>query len=192
MEQLSPTVMMISGSEPIPEGTEDFVKIALMGPTDLNPANDSWQSKFAHGVAAITSTEPGKGIVQFRGTKILLLNCQSSQPQNPQMSFDNPEFVNKLSADLDYSGVADGIFFNFLKKSTGIIAPVEFSLIAQSGKVVTRCSNEYVNYGLIRTLCERFKAPLLPGATTSVLLVLQTMWSYIPKFQEIQKFKLPE
>ena len=187
MEQLSPTVMMISGSEPIPEGTEDFVKIALMGPTDLNPANDSWQSKFAQGVAAITSTEPGKGIVQFRGTKILLLNCQSSQPQNPQMTF-----VNKLSADLDYSGVADGIFFNFLKKSTGIIAPVEFSLIAQSGKVVTRCSNEYVNYGLIRTLCERYKAPLLPGATTSVLLVLQTMWSYIPKFQEIQKFKLPE
>ena len=55
--QLSPTVMMISGSEPIPEGTEDYVKIALMGPTDLNPANDSWQSKFAQGVAAITSTE---------------------------------------------------------------------------------------------------------------------------------------
>lgn len=192
MEQLSSNVAMISGAEPIPEGFEDYIKIALMGSSDLNPANQPWQEKFAQGVAMITNTEPNRGIVMYRGVKILLLNCQSGQAMNPSLAFDNPEFVTKISADLDYSMAADAIFFNFLKKSQSVVPMVEFSLIVQSGKAVTRCSNEYVNYGLVRTLCERYKSPLLPGATTSVLSVLQSMWSFIPKIQELQKYKLPE
>ena len=192
MEQISPTITVISGTEPIPKGFEDSVKIALMGSSDLNPGVETWQSKFIQGMASITSTEPGKGIIMYRGMKFLILNCQSGPVQNPVPTFDNPEFVGKISADLTYAEAADAIFYNFLKKSVSQTSLVEFALVVQSGKVVTRSSSDYINYGFVRTLCERYNTPLLPGATTSVLGVLQTMWSFIPKFQEIQKFKLPE
>lgn len=193
MEQISNTVAIISGGEPIPAGFEDGIKIALMGSSDLNVSQElDWYSKFAQGVALITNTDPGKGIIMYRGMKFLLMSCKSWNPSNPIMSYNNPEFITKMSADLDYAAAADCIFFNFLKKSTAQMPLTEFCLVSQSGKVICRCPNDYVNYGVVRCISERYNIPLLPGATTSVLSVLQTMWAFIPKFQEVQRFKLPE
>lgn len=194
MQQISETVFTLEGGEPIPpSGFEDFVKIALMGTSDMGPAqNGDWQSKFAQGVAAITSTEPNKGIIMYRGMKFLLMNCKTMGYSNPMMTYDNPEFVTKISNDLNYSQAADAIFFNFLKSSQSVTPLVEYSLVAGTGKCVVRCPNEYVNYGLVRIIAERYQVPLLPGATTSVLSVLQTMWGFIPAFQEVQKFRMPE
>ena len=193
MEQISNSVAIISGGEPIPAGFEDGIKIALMGSSDLNVSSElDWYSKFAQGVALITNTEPGKGIIMYRGMKFLLMSCKSWNPANPVISYDNPEFVTKISMDLHYADAADCIFFNFLKKSTAQMPLTEFCLASHSGKMICRCPNDYVNYGIVRCICERYNIPLLPGAATSVLSVLQTMWAFIPKFQELQKFRLPE
>lgn len=116
MEQISETVAIISGGEPIPAGFEDSIKIALLGSSDLNPMQtNDWQSKFAQGLALITNTEPGKGIIMYRGMKFLILNCKSWNPANPTMDFNNPEFVNKVGYDLEMADAADCIFYNFLK-----------------------------------------------------------------------------
>lgn len=195
MEQLteSGNILVVSGGEPIPPGTEEFIKIALMGSSDMNPSGDGdWQSKFAHGLALVTSSDPGRGIIMYRGMKFLLMNCKSWGPGNPDMSFENEEFVRKLNTDMDYAQGADCIFFNFHKKSQAIFPILEFSNLVTSQKMVVRCSQEYMNYGFVRAMCERLQVPLLPGATTSVLMVLQTMSAYIPKFQELARLRLPE
>lgn len=192
MEQISETVAIISGGEPIPAGFEDSIKIALLGSSDLNPMQtNDWQSKFAQGLVLITNTEPGKGIIMYRGMKFLILNCKSWNPANPTMDFNNPEFVNKVGYDLEMADAADCIFYNFLKKSTALNPMIEFALTARTGKMICRCPIEYQNYAYVRLICERYNIPLLPGATTSVLSVLQTMYAFIPKFQEIQRFQLP-
>ena len=192
MEQISETVAIISGGEPIPAGFEDSIKIALLGSSDLNPMQtNDWQSKFAQGLALITNTEPGKGIIMYRGMKFLILNCKSWNPANPTMDFNNPEFVNKVGYDLEMADAADCIFYNFLKKSKALNPMIEFALTASTGKMICRCPIEYQNYAYVRLICERYNIPLLPGATTSVLSVLQTMYAFIPKFQEIQRFQLP-
>lgn len=193
MEQLSENVVIISGGEPIPEGSEEAIKIALLGSSDLNPMGDGdWQYKFAKGLALITSTEPGKGIIMYKGMKFLVMNCKSWSPRVPVMSYDNVEFIQKISTDLDYAMASDCIFFNFHKKSQAVFPLLEFSNLVGSGKMVVRCSQEYGNYGFVRIMCERLQVPLLPGATTSVLTVLQTMSAFIPKFQELSKLRLPE
>lgn len=193
MDQLNQNVAMISGGEPIPVGFEDAIKIALIGSSDMNPAgNGDWQSKFAQGLTLITDTTPGKGIIMYRGMKFLCLNCRSWGNADQRMTYDNPEFVQKLTADLDYCGAADCIFFNFLKKSQSTFPLLEFSSMIQSGKLVVRCPNDYLNYGYVRIMCERYGVPLLPGATTSILTVLQTMQAFIPKFVEVTKLRLPE
>ena len=193
MEQISENVVILSGGEPVPPGFEDSFKIALIGSSDIGATQElDWFAKFAQGVASISCTEPGKGIIMYRGMKFLLLSCKSWNPANPTMTYENPEFINKCSADLDYCAVADCIFFNFLKKSTAIMPLLNFSLLSQSQKMIVRCPSDYSNYGYVRFLCERYNIPLLPGATTSVLGVLQTMLAFVPKFRELQKFKLPE
>lgn len=193
MEVISDNVVVIGGGEEIPAGYEDFIKIALVGSSDLspNPSGD-WQTKFAQGIAAVTSSDPGRGIIMYRGMKFLIMNCKSWGPSAPIMSYENQEFVQKLTTDLNYANSADCIFFNVHKKSQAIFPLLEFATFSSSGKMVVRCSSEYANYGYIRVMCENLQIPLLPGATTSVLTVVQTMSNFIPKFQEINKYTLPE
>src|SRR5574344_1363587 len=192
MQQISENISVISNGEPIPTvGVEEYFKIALLGSSDLSPYGvGDWQNKFIQGL--VTITDPTNGILMYKSMKLLLMNCKSMGMNNDSLTYDNPEFIMKASSDLDYAMSSDVVFFNFLKKSTAQVPLLEFSTLSQNGKMIVRCPDEYCMYGYVRFMCERYHIPLLPGSSSTVLTILQTINSFIPKFTELQRFKLPE
>lgn len=64
MEQISNNVMVLNVGDQIPPGTEDALKILLLGSIDLGPTGEmNWQSKFVAGLA--NAVDPQKGLMNL-------------------------------------------------------------------------------------------------------------------------------
>jgi hypothetical protein len=200
MQQISENVILMEVGDPMPPEAGEFVKILLAGSIDLGNAGAEnggigyydWITKFSQGVASIT--DPIKGMLMLRGQKYLLVSTKY-KPVNPMPVQDNPEFINTVSWTLDMAAQCDGIFINFLKRSTSTWPLMLFSLLSGSGKCVVRCPMEYQGYGFVKVIAERNNIPLLPSSTSGVYTVLSTMQAYIPEFNNIAtqtNLSLPE
>lgn len=190
MQQLAPNLIVLNAGEQFPPGTEDFLKIYLAGTQSIGNGDDTdWQTKFANGL--LTLVTGNNSLIMYKNTKFMLINPKIPV-QNPKMTLDNPEFVQKLNWEYDMMGAADAIFVNFLKKSVSPIPLLEFGYALRAGKTVVRCPEEYQHYGMVRLLCEKHQVPLHQSTTGTVLAVLQSMFAYVPRFQEINRLSLPE
>lgn len=197
MIQISDNVVMMEVGDQLPPDNGEYIKILLAGSIDVGGAGSEnggigvydWITKFGQGVAQLT--DPLKGILMMRGQKYMLFSTKYV-PQNPSPTYDNPEFVQKISWTLDVAGQCNFIFFNFLKRSTSTWPLFLFGLLSGSGKVVVRCPTEYFSHGLVKVICERDGIPFLPSGTSSVYSVLSTMQAYIGNNANPGDVKLPE
>ena len=190
MEQVSDNILVIYPGEMFPEGTENSIKILLSGSIDTREDKKyDWASKFIEGLKSLTS--PDKGLIQYQGLNFIIANSFVS-PGNPAANIMNPEFQQKTNWMFQMIAGCDAIFINFLKKSTSAIPLFWFGYCCSSGKCVVRCPEEYINYGIVRMTCQNHSISLLPGRVGNVLSVLQALAVYTPKFQEVQKYQLPE
>ena len=119
MQQISNNVIMMAGGEPMPTQLqggqmEEYLKVSLLGTSDLNPdGSGDWQSKFTQGLGLIT--DPNKGVIMYKNMKFLVMNCKSMGVNNPNPTYDNPEFMNRVSIDFDYAQTSDAIFLNLVR-----------------------------------------------------------------------------
>lgn len=187
MEQLASNISVMYSGEPMPaEGTEDYIKIALVGSTDLIDGGQlDWYTAFANGLVTIAGRESNRGVNIFKNLNYLLFNCKTPPVGNGEMSAENPEFVNHWSWVNDVITASDGIFVNFLKRSTNVMPLYWFSMYAQSGKMVARVplESDYIYAGLVSATCQRLNIPMFPGKMGNVMSVIQAFFSFIPKMQ---------
>lgn len=195
MEQISENVIVYYPGDVIGEEATGSVKIALVGSSSYDPSGAyAWEQKFIEGVAyyADRSMNSKTGLVMFKNLNYAILCGKPANPlQNPEMSVDNPEFTAKTTSNFDFCDQADGIIFNFLKKSQAPAPLLLFGNYAQSQKMICRCPAEYYAYPMVKLMCERYQIPLYPGKMVSVLLMLQGLFT-LPAFQQVQQFNLPE
>lgn len=197
MKNISDNVIVLEMGEPIPPGSEDAIKILLVGSESIDgqTANDQpgtydWQSKFAQGVASIAN--PSDGLIMFKNAKYLIINSKYIPVITPDpMIPENAELMNKYNWILDMSNAADIIFCNILKKTTSPIPLMEFGLFVPSQKLVMRCPETYPYFQLVKLICERSQVPLLQSKST-VKDALFSAYSFCKRFQELQKYQLPE
>ena len=199
MKTISDNVIVIEMGEQLPPGTEDAIKILLVGTesidnTTVNPTGQpstyDWQSKFAQGTASIAN--PQDGLIMFKNTKYVIINAKYIPVMTPDIAAPgNQELVNKYNWILEMANCADIIFCNILKKTTSPIPLMEFGLFATSQKLVVRCPETYQYFQLVKLICERSNIPLLQSKST-VKDALFSAYSFCKRFQEMQKYQLPE
>ena len=192
MEQILPNLLILGPMETPPEGTENSLKLFLAGSIDLSP-NESfkWQDHFIKAMMEIVSKEPGKGIAPFNTFNWILVNPYYI-PKNPVPNIMNEEYNMYKSWELDAYGWVDGIFLNFLKRSTSPMPLLTLGYTCQSGKLVVRCPEQYYQYDLVRLITTKFGVVLMPSKVSNVLAVIQNFFSFVSGFQNITKFQLPE
>lgn len=193
MIQLSNNVIEYFPGEEIGPEAAGAIKIALIGSDSYDPSGTyDWQGKFADGLVKLSDPTGGTGLLMYKNLKFVILNCKpANPPANPTLDLGNPEAVTKITSSLDFCAMADGIFLNFLKKSQSMMPVFELGYLCQSGKLVVRCPDEYVNQPLVSLICERHGVPMYPGQMTNVLTILQGLFT-LPSLQQIQQYPLPE
>ena len=171
----------------------DSLKIFLAGCMSAMEGDPyDWQGKFIDGLNRLSNPSSPQALLQFKGKKFIVCNPRSNKTR-PERIMDNPEFVTSQNWKYDAMDYCDGIFCNFLKKSQDVLPMMDFGFIIKSGKAVIRCPEAYVNSGIIKYNCQRFQIPFLPeGRAGDVLSILQTMFTYVPRFQQVQGLTLPE
>lgn len=183
--------------EQIGAGFEDYIKIALIGSTDLIDGGElDWYSKFIQGLAIIAGRENAQSINVFKNLNYLVFNCKTPKVADGSLSVNNPEFMSTLQWVNYASTMADAVFVNFLRRSTSPMPLYWFSMLSGSGKLVVRVPNEesYIYSGLVNATCNMLNIPVFVGRIGNVLTVLQSMFSFIPKMQTLNNpaITLPE
>lgn len=188
MQQLNENLLILQPGDIFQETYNDALKIYLSGSLSLDNNKLPWQQKFINGLAKMTVPHPeDQTIPDYSMFKFLIFNPLI--PSNGEPTIDNPEYVQKIQWEIQGQTTADVIFCNFLKRSTKLSAIQDFLLWAQSGKVVTRIPIESVFYPTINVLSKSFNIPCV-GDTGSVIEVMQTIFTQIPKFNELAQFGL--
>lgn len=194
MKNISENVIVLEMGEPIPPGSDDAIKILLVGTESIDgpgvEGTYDWQSKFAQGIASIAN--PDDGLIMFKNAKYLIINSKYIPVITPDpMIPENTELFNKYNWILEMANASDIIFCNILKKTTSPIPLMEFGLFATSQKLVMRCPETYPYFQLVKLICERSNIPLLQSKST-VKDALFSAYSFCKRFQELQKYQLPE
>lgn len=194
MKNISENVIVLEVGEPIPPGSDDAIKILLVGTESIDgpgvEGTYDWQSKFAQGIASIAN--PDDGLIMFKNAKYLIINSKYIPVITPDpMIPENTELFNKYNWILEMANASDIIFCNILKKTTSPIPLMEFGLFATSQKLVMRCPETYPYFQLVKLICERSNIPLLQSKST-VKDALFSAYSFCKRFQELQKYQLPE
>lgn len=202
MKTISDNVIMIEMGEQLPPDCNDAIKILLVGTesidspagTDPNgnpiPSTFDWQGKFSQGVASVAN--PNDGLIMFKNAKYVIINAKYIPQMTPDVTIPgNVELQNKYNWILDMANAADIIFCNILKKTTNPIPLMEFGLFTTSQKLVARCPESYPYFQIVKLICERSNIPLLQAKST-VKDVLFSAYSFCKRFQDLQKYQLPE
>lgn len=197
MKTISDNVIVVEMGEQLPPDT-DAIKILLVGTESIDdaagmngqPATFDWQTKFAQGTASIAN--PNDGLIMFKNAKYILINAKYIPQMIPDINTPgNVELANKYNWILDMANQADIIFCNILKKTANPIPLMEFGLFSTSQKLVMRCPESYPYFQIVKLICERSQIPLLQSKST-VKDVLFSAYSFCKRFQELQKYQLPE
>lgn len=198
MKTISDNVIVIEMGEQLPPGTEDAIKILLVGTESIDapatsagePSTYDWQSKFSQGTASIAN--PNDGLIMFKNAKYVIINAKYIPVMTPDVAMpENMELMNKYNWILDMANISDIIFCNILKKTTSPIPLMEFGLFVPSQKLVVRCPESYSYFQIVKLVCERNHIPLLQSKST-VKDVLFSAYSFCKRFQELQRYQLPE
>lgn len=202
MRQISENVIMIEMGEQLPPDCNDAIKILLVGTESIDnpagvdpngnpmPSTYDWQGKFCEGVASVAN--PNDGLIMFKNAKYVLINAKYIPQMTPDIMMPgNMELVNKYNWILDMANASDIIFCNILKKTTSSIPLMLFGLFSTSQKLVARCPESYPGFQIVKLICERSKIPLLQSRST-VKDVLFSAYSFCRRFQDLQKYQLPE
>jgi len=193
MIQLSSNVIEYFPGDSIGDEASGYIKIALAGSDSYEPSGAyDWQRKFAEGLVQLSDPNSGTGLIMYKNMKFAVLNCKSANPPaNFSLDINNQEAVDKISSNLDFCAVADGIFLNFLKKSESLMPVFQFGYLAKTGRLVVRCPDEYKYHALVSVICQREQIPLYPGRLTNVLTILQGLLT-LPNIAQMQQLQLPE
>ncbi len=100
-------------------------------------------------------------ISKYDRTPFVVYNPRRSNwDANWKQHYENPQFFQQVSWELDAMEKAKVIIINFLPTSKSPISLLELGLFAKSGKVYVCCPDEYYRSGNINIVCSRFGIPL--------------------------------
>lgn len=75
-------------------------------------------------------------------------------------TFNNPEFFQQVSWELDAMDKADYILMNFTSESKSPITLLELGLYAQSKKVHVCCPDDFYRSGNVKIVCNKYNIPM--------------------------------
>lgn len=97
----------------------------------------------------------------FKNKNINFYNPRRKEWDNSwKQTFDNPQFFQQVTWELDALKKADIIVFNFLKDSKSPITFLELGLYAASGKVMVCCPKGFYRRGNVEIVCNQFDIPM--------------------------------
>lgn len=126
-------------------GGADLRKVFLAGTIEMGESED-WQST----VTNLLSEQP-----------ITILNPRRDKwdPSEPQ-EFENAQFYQQVTWELNALDKADIIILNLLPESKSPISLLELGLYASSGKLLVCCPDGFWRKGNVDIVCERFNIPI--------------------------------
>lgn len=124
---------------------KDFTRVFLAGTIEMGNSED-WQSNVTKLLAdyPITILNPRRA------------DWDSSWAQE----FENPQFHQQVTWELNALDRADIIILNLLPDSKSPISLLELGLYASSGKLLVCCPEGFWRKGNVDIVCERFNIPL--------------------------------
>jgi hypothetical protein len=124
---------------------ENFKKVFLAGTIEMGNSDD-WQSKITDLLSEypITILNPRR------------VDWDSSWSQE----FENPQFYQQVTWELNALDRADVIILNLLPDSKSPISLLELGLYASSGKLLVCCPDGFWRKGNVDIVCERFNIPV--------------------------------
>ena len=190
MEQINENLVVLSAPEPFdPEQMKDFLSIYLIG-TVSGSEGVTWQQKFINGLAKVLNPGDPNYNKDITGLKFCIINGHYIPTPGP-ITLENAEFVEKTQWNLGILKNVDSVFCNFLRRSKSKAALDGFLMAAMTGKLVTRCPQDYIGFPKISVITRTLELPLL-GETDTVNEVLETLFQTIPKFKEQLELSLRE
>lgn len=75
-------------------------------------------------------------------------------------TFENPQFFQQVSWELDAMDKADYIFMYFGPNSKSPITLLELGLYAQSSKLHVCCPDEFYRSGNVKIVCNKYNIPM--------------------------------
>jgi hypothetical protein len=123
----------------------NYKKIFLAGTIEMGNSED-WQSKLSN----VLSDRPYTVLNPRRA------DWDSSWTQE----FENPQFYQQVTWELNALDKADIIILYLLPDSKSPISLMELGLYANSGKLLVCCPNGFWRKGNVDIVCERFNIPL--------------------------------
>jgi hypothetical protein len=128
-------------------------KVFLAGTIDMGNS-ENWQEK----VTEMLRERAGKGLF---GKPYHIYNPRRDDwDESWVQTFENPQFFQQVSWELDAMEKADYIIMNFLPDSKSPITLLELGLMAESGKLHVVCPDEFYRSGNVQVICNKYNIPL--------------------------------
>lgn len=122
------------------------LSIFLAGSIEMGEAED-WQSKVEKYFEKAVN-------VQIYNPR------RESWDSDQAKDFENPQFFQQVSWELNALDRADAIIMNLLPDTKSPISLLELGLYASSGKLSVVCPKEFWRSGNVEFICERYGIPL--------------------------------
>lgn len=77
-----------------------------------------------------------------------------------KQGFEEPQFFQQVTWELDAMEKADIIIMNILPESKSPVSLLELGIYASSGKLIVCCPDEFYRSGNVHIVCRRYNIPL--------------------------------
>ena len=128
-------------------------KVFLAGTIDMGNS-ENWQEKLINKLK-----EQTKGAL-FAKSYHIYNPRRTDWDSSWAQTFENPQFFQQVTWELDAMEKADYIIMNFLPDSKSPITLLELGLFAESGKLFVICPDEYYRSGNVQIVCNKYNIPL--------------------------------
>lgn len=128
-------------------------KVFLAGTIDMGNS-ENWQEKFIKKLK-----EQTKGVL-FAKSYHIYNPRRTDWDASWVQTFENPQFFQQVTWELDAMEKADYIIMNFLPDSKSTITLLELGLFAKSGKLFVICPDEFYRSGNVQIICNKYNIPL--------------------------------
>ena len=128
-------------------------KVFLAGTIDMGNS-ENWQEKLINKLK-----EQTKGVL-FAKSYHIYNPRRTDWDSSWVQTFENPQFFQQVTWELDAMEKADYIIMNFLPDSKSPITLLELGLFAESGKLFVICPDEYYRSGNVQIVCNKYNIPL--------------------------------
>ncbi len=128
-------------------------KVFLAGTIDMGNS-ENWQEKLINKLK-----EQTKGVL-FAKSYHIYNPRRTDWDASWVQTFENPQFFQQVTWELDAMEKADYIVMNFLPDSKSPITLLELGLFAESGKLFVICPDEFYRSGNVQIVCNKYNIPL--------------------------------